>query len=67
MRAFDDIYVHPSFAPEAKAPSSATSQSKSSEQKGNGDLWQYAMVGTALTIAVSGVGMAVGVPNIVSA
>ncbi|KIP03613.1 hypothetical protein PHLGIDRAFT_15765 [Phlebiopsis gigantea 11061_1 CR5-6] len=55
MRAFDNIYVHPTFSPE---PSSSTPSTKS------GDRWQYAIVGTAVTMAVaSGLGAAVGVPG----
>ena len=57
MRAFDHIYVHPTFSPE---PSSSTPSTSAK----SGDKWQYAVVGTAVTMAVaSGLGAAVGIPG----
>lgn len=57
MRAFDHIYVHPTFSPEPASEAQSTT-----------DKWHVALLGTAVTVAVaSGVSMAVGVPSILTA
>ena len=67
MRAFDDIYVHPSFSPSPE-PRRPTSSSSPNGTHSSADKWQYAVVGTAVTMAVaSGVGVAVGMPGIFNA